>query len=1122
MLTLVVAVVASIVASIVASPAPAPVASPSPSPRPAPAHPATPASPAPPVAPSKPRGPVLLEGTVRGPEGPVADALVMARAEQTEYTRPPVTSRTSATGQFRLTLDQPPPYTVRVEAPGLAPRAFRHVRRGPPLAITLARGAFIDGVVRESTTGAPVPEATVEAREESRSAIASRSNPDLGVVRTKTDTKGRFRLEGLATGLHTVTAFARAVGRAEKRSVPSGRPIEITLVPGGGVSGTVTDSKGKPVEGAAVRALPALPGNWVSLVTRSDAGGSFAFHGAPPGTYRVVATAPEFAAGIVETVIVERDGETRADVVLPAASSVRGRLMAAAGKPTRGSVALREIAGEPAPDAIADEFVAEASDDGLFNLRVGPGSHVVEAGAPGFAKRRLEVEVPAGGGDGVDLGDVMLEVGIAIRGRVRDSASQPIEGALVTTYSDDGDEFDTRSQADGTYTLAGLSSAGLFTVYASAPGMGRAQRKAEAGATGIDFVLERGGSIAGTVVDEAGRPVDAFRVYARPPVIIGGMGAGRGETFGAADGRFLLEDLGAGEYVVDVTAPDRAPTVVSGVKVPVGGTGNAGTIRLTPGGIVRGVVVDTSSAPVTGASVYISGPGRDYTRSVPEVLTDAGGSFELRGVPPGMAQVRVVHSAYTQGLVSGVDVDPSRGPAEIRVVMTQGGRIEGRVRSRDGALPAGLVVTARSQRAGVPWFTPTGPNLQPVAADGSFVLEHVPSGTVAVELLSGRGGSYQGSQAAPAEVREGETTTVEIVLRSIAISGKVTRGGAPLAGARIEFYMPTTWISSGGGNANTLPPNAAITREDGSYDLVVSAAGKASVNIETADRRANLPAPPVEVPDADTYSADFNFGGAFIEGVVVEKETDQPILGASVGATLVAAPAGQRRYAGAESGRDGRFRIDGVDPGEYTLTLRADTYGTESSTLTVGENGVSGLRVTLARGLTIRGRVVDAGGRPVGGVIVAGMAGEETMPLYGYGRTLPDGSFEMANLAEKPYTLSVQGDGGVFAIVPAVPPGSSAVTLTLRPGGRVQVTVNGPDGAPVPRVSIGIARVQGSLVRRNLSVGTTGASGTVEMVLPAGTVELMTLDPEREARTTVTVPSGGTAAAELVLPARRP
>ena len=115
---------------------------------------------------------------------------MLARAEQSEIARPAVTARTGATGQFRLTVPPAPSYTVRVESPGLAARAFRQVRPGPPLSITLARGAAIEGVVRDSISGAVVPEATVEAREESRTVIASAGTPDSGLVRATSDAKG--------------------------------------------------------------------------------------------------------------------------------------------------------------------------------------------------------------------------------------------------------------------------------------------------------------------------------------------------------------------------------------------------------------------------------------------------------------------------------------------------------------------------------------------------------------------------------------------------------------------------------------------------------------------------------------------------------------------------------------------------------------------------------------------------------------------------------------------------------------------------------------------------------------------------------------------------------------------
>jgi protocatechuate 3,4-dioxygenase beta subunit len=1056
---------------------------------------------------------------VRGPDGkPIANALVLARDEQPEIQRPTATVRTAENGQFKMTLPPGLAFLVRVEADGLAPATVRHARPGTPLAVTLSRGVSIEGTVRDSAGGMLVADATIEARSEMRSPGATPDDPDLGVVRTTSDAKGRFRLAGLAPGLYSLSAFARGFGRAERRNLATGRPVELSLVPGGTVSGAVTDPKNKPVEGATVRAFSTVPSGRSSLLmARTDAQGAYAFHGVTPGSYRAVVTHPEFAPGIAEAVSVERDAETRADFALSPAAYVRGRLVGPGEKPTRGWVAWRQSAGEPVPDVLG-EINAEAGDDGAFRLRVGPGSQGLEAGAPGLAARRLDVDVPAAS-ETIDLGDVALEVGIAIRGRVRDAAGRAIERASVYTWSQETDQsFNAQTEADGSYVLAGLTP-GLYSLIATATGMGRAERKAEAGANGVDFVLPRGGTISGVVIDDAGKPVDAFRVYARLPVRMGSMSGARGDTFGAPDGRFVLEGVAEGEYVVDVSAPDRATTTVSGVKVAAGGNADIGTVRLGVGGTLKGTVVDASSAPVSGASVRVSGAGRDYASTMPEVTTDAGGAFEIRGLAPGPTLVRVIHAAYAPGMSTGVEVDPAKGPAEVRVVLTQGGRVEGRVRARGGALPAGAVVTARSR--GGSSFGGIGPSLQPLAPDGSFVIEHVPTGQVTVTLLVGQAGRYQGGRDVQAQVREGETTTVEISLRNIAVSGKVTRAGAPLVGARIQFQAGGMQMYLGAvGNASAaLPPNVAITREDGSYDLVASDSGETYVDIQSADRHTHMPTPTLTLPDADTYVADFNFSGAFIEGVVVDRETEQPLAGAWLDAQA-ADP--RRKAAGtgsAQSGGDGRFRIE-LDPGEYHVNARAEGYGGESLDLSVGESGTTGVRVALSKGLSIRGRVVDSAGRGVGGLGIAGRTGEGAAltGFYGWSRTQSDGTFEVAGLREGAlYTVSTQAEGGLFAVATRVTPSDRPITLVLRPGGRVQVRVLDANGAPAASRNVSVTGVQGANAPNGLGYGQTDASGIAELTVPAGTLELTSRGGGLEGKTTVTVASGGTAAAEMTL-----
>ncbi len=860
----------------------------------------------------------------------------------------------------------------------------------------------------------------------------------------------------------------------------TGRLVEMILLPGGTISGMVTDPRNKPMEGATVRAVSTLPaGRNSTPIARTDPQGMFALHGVAPGPYRAVVTHPDFAPGIAEGISVERDAETRADLALSPAAYVVGRLIGPGEKPTRGWVAWRQSAGEPVPEFLGSELNTEAGDDGAFRLRVGPGSQGLEAGAPNLAARRLDVDVPAAG-ETVDLGDVALEAGIAIRGRVRDGAGYAIERASVYTWSQETDQgFTARTESDGSYVLAGLTP-GLFSVSVTAAGMGRAERKAEAGASGVDFVLQRGGTISGAVVDDLGRPLEAFRVYARLPVRMGTMGGARGDSFGTPDGRFLLEDVAEGDYVVDVTAPDRATATVSGVKVAAGGNTDIGTIRLG----------------VSGASVWVSGAGRDYSRMMPEVTTDAGGAFEIRGLAPGPTQVRVIHAAYAPGISSGVEVDPAKGPSEVRIVLAQGGRVEGRVRSRNGVLPPGAAVTAHS-RGGGPYGM-IGPSMQPVAPDGSFVIEHVPAGPVMVSLMVGQAGRYQGGKDVPAEVREGETTTVEIPLRNIAVSGKVMRAGASVVGARIEFQAQngmSMFVGSVGNAPAALPPNVAITREDGRFDLIASDSGETSVEIQTADRHTRLPTPTVTLPDADTYVADFNFSGAFIEGVVVDRETEQPMAGVWLAAQAADPKRKASGVGSAQSAADGRFRIE-VDPGEYHLTARTEAYGGESLDLSVGA------------------------GRGVGGLSIAGRTGEGAVltGFYGWSRTLSDGTFEVGGLREGAvYTISTQADGGLFAVAARITPSDRPITLVLRPGGRVQVRVVDASGAPAASRNVFVSAVQGGNTPGGLGYGQTDASGNAELTVPAGTIELTSRGGGLQGKTTVTVSSGGTAVAEMIL-----
>jgi len=1088
------------------------------------------AAPPPQKASARPAPPPMLEGVVKGPDGrPIANAFVGARPAAGRFDYPgQVTGRTDDTGRFRLTLMSAAPHTVRVESKGLAARTLEKVRPGVPLSVTLQKGSVIEGTVRDGATGAPVARARVEAREESGEMPllfgGGGWEPDTGRVEAVTDEKGRFRLEGVATGLHTLSAAARGFGRARRPSIVAGRSVDLTLLPGGSIVGLVLSSDGRPVAGALVRIEPEAPRmGGTAPLEKTDPAGRFEVVGLEAGTYRVIARHDRFAPGVLAGVLLERAGEVQADVVLERGVPVTGRLVGASELPVAGRASIDELGGSRTPRSLSDVLRAEAGEDGVFRIEGVPaGSHVLVATAPGHSTQRVDVQVRPK--DGLaDLGDVFLETGLVIRGRVSDKDGSPIADAQIRGFQPRTfatSPAEARSEADGTFAIGGLAPGG-YRLIASAPGYGSVDKPAEAGAEDVELVLRPAGEIAGQVVDEAGRPIEAFRVSAQPASRESGrivMMGHDGRSFADSAGRFVLEEVAEGTYVVQATAPDRASASASDVKVTGGGTTNVGPLRLAAGATVRGSVVDPNDAPIAGATVSVHGPGRSFSPfgAGPQAMTDSAGAFELKGVPTGTLEVVASHPQFAEGRVA-VEVDPAQGPAEARVVLTQGGRVEGSVRKRDGTGVPGTYVRVSAVRPG--GFPGPGPEMIPTAADGSFLVEHVPAGRAMVILLNRSGDSYTSAQSKEVEVREAETTLVEFHSRDILLSGRVTRSGSPLGRVRLNLHGDSGFrmmMSFGSREASTAGPQrmAAVTREDGSYEMFVDEPGRFQVSAESPDGSASYPARTIEVPDADAHVADIDYSGLAVTGVVLDRETEQPIANANVWARPKKPTIGPGGSS-AETKADGRFSLE-LDPGEHTLTARAEGYGGEELPVTVGDSPPAEVRLALSRGLSVSGKVVDVGGRGVAGLFVMATPQSADRPSTGGGTmTVADGSFVVSGLTDRPHSLLARSDLGMYAFRPGVQPGDREVQLTLRPGGRALLQVTGPDGAPVAGAWANLVKIGGVNVRG--MGGRTNAQGLAELGLPAGPIELEVSKETLRGKVTVNLAEGGAASSAVKL-----
>lgn len=996
-------------------------------------------------------------------------ALVLVRGSEGEA----VSARTDAAGAFAIEVKERGPWSLYVDAAGHAPRSIPKQAPGGGLRIALERGLTAHGVVIDGATRQPVTGARVVAAESTR-ALGATWNAGLGQRSATSDAVGRFRIDGVGRGFLDLTASATGAGGARVRNVRAGERSELlVLLPMGALEGLVVDAAGQPVAAAAVRVGPTGPTLRPSASTlTTDAEGHFVIDALEPGSWRAIARAEKYAPAWA-TVNVERDATASVQLRVAPPRAIHGRVVDERERPVAGGrVTWLEHDGEPVPDALGAAIVATLGADGAFALRgLPPGRHRIEAWARGFVPERFEITV---GRTDADAGDVRLARGLTVRGVVHGPDGRPVADARV--FADrglqpfPGETAETRSEADGRFVLPGLTP-GTLKIVAIADGLGRGSASAETGAEDVVLTLKAWGAIRGTVVDERGQPISPFRVSARAADVF----SGRFEEIADASGAFELPAIEAGSYTLEVRAPGRVRLSLPAVNVSSGGVTDVGSLVLKGGGSVVGHVVDKAGEPIAGAEVAGRQGQRIILGDEAAAVSDAAGGFALNGFAAGPVQVTASHPLYAPANVS-VAVDPAEGPTDATLMLTTGGRIEGRLAKRDGT----PVTTGRINV--MPLGGGGGLSLLEPDADGRFVAERVPPGRVRVTWLKGEGGRLESAQTREVEVADGQTATVELLSAEIRVSGRVTRGGQPVPGIRVQLSgqqsMRLMFVTDGRGRgAAGGAAEPGVTREDGSYETTVDQPGPARVSLMSQDGRTTYPGREVQVPDVEAHVLDLTLPGAIVRGSVVDPE------GRPLEAQLIASQKDSRVGPGASArtGPDGRFEL-GLEPGDWSLTARAQGYSAAPLPLSVSESGLDDVRLVLSPGRALRARVVDANGRGVAGANVGVHAPGVLQPIVESG---PEGRFEIASVPDAELTLWASTALGSFALRTSVRPGDEEIVLRLRPGARLRVRVVGEDGAPVASAFVAPRFAGGPMVQPTQAT-TTDSSGVMELRVPAG------------------------------------
>jgi hypothetical protein len=730
----------------------------------------------------------------------------------------------------------------------------------------------------------------------------------------------------------------------------------------------------------------------------------------------------------------------------------------------------------------------ETDSDGHFNADAHRGTVVVRVIVGSIRVDRPPMRLATGT---TDVGDIIVDVGASVQGVIRRAANGAyIHNAAVIARPSPGagsrENVEVRSLKDGRFIIPRLMARD-YDIDISAKGMVRAHYRLQPSEATVAVSLDDESRLVGKVVGADDRPiVSDARITATL------VGEGREwQDNPDAKGRFTIEHLSAGVYAIAVDATDSVPVSRPNIVVAPGETVDLGTLRLASGATIIGTVHDSSGGPIDGAVIS----ARFHEGEKESLRTASNGRFRLSGIPAGETIITVQHNRYAT-VTRTVSIGPGPDPSELEIEMAAGGTLIGTITTGDG-LPVGgaKLLLSRAERT----FDDAWPRGMVSLADGTFRFENVTPGPWILRLpLHAANSDASGSLAKDVDVLDGKTVRVLIVITVVRVSGTVTSEGVPVPGAVVKITPVDQAYDEATSNQ---------TDSSGKYSMVVVGSGVMNAQVAYADGQTALGMlSEINIDPAERERVlDLEIGGdAVLTGAVQDADSRLPLSGANVG---LWPETGVGVRATAITDANGLFRMRVPRQGEYHMRVFADDYAARFDEIDVGKTHE--LVVRLTRGRALEGNVVSPDRSPVEGVLI--LATELASPgrgIAGSAVSAANGSFKIRNLRPVPHSLYARTDLGESGIVRNVTPDNDDVPLLVKPGGRVELTVIGPDGAGRRRSSIEIVSVDGIPVHTSEFIYSDGL-GRAILAVPSGTIELAIRDGRNESRETVRVDAEG-------------
>ena len=481
------------------------------------------------------------------------------------------------------------------------------------------------------------------------------SNPPLvGDEWPITDADGRFVADGMPMGLPSeqrqvagffhddyVRRFVQRIGDLPRDRKRMADVEDIVLRKGLKLSGTVRDTRGKPVAGAEVLVMAEEPyqgdpgcarppAKW-NMTTGVD--GRYAATGLPPMVYHVIVTHDSLPPGARTDVKVMTRSRSGVDVVLDKKAGVlAGTVTNADGTPA-ANYAIQ-----------ADQYYARVRQTTTTNKR---GQYKLSGFAP-------DIAVYFEGPDDMDhlawfdppneQADIRLPEELTVTGRLVDALTgKPIAGKMrfkLTPSPYWGDRRETSTSRTGAFKIPGVA-AGANYLCVRAHDYDVTYRKIDVKASNCDvgdFPLYRSVTLTGQVLTAGGKPIRNAEVFIDGPPYYDGAA-----TRTNAKGRYTFKDIWHGAYQFRVRAEGLAPYYEQTIELPDDCGRLVKDVRMTKGVSIRGRVLD-GCVPVGKQIVVLSARrirGRNVKRPwIADTNTTDTGEFLFPNIRPGKYELR--------------------------------------------------------------------------------------------------------------------------------------------------------------------------------------------------------------------------------------------------------------------------------------------------------------------------------------------------------------------------------------------------------------------------------------------------------------------------------------------------